>query len=247
MRNSIRSLAAFALTSALTSGTVACSKQGSQAGSTAADSAAAAGQIAAPAPDTAALPATPSAAIPAAPVAPAAPAAGSRAPTVAAPSRGTRNTHAPPPRSTDTSASRPRIKPPSRLRPEPPVPVDPVQLPGPGGAPVTPAGNSAQRRDWDAIVRLENQAKAIARSSGCGSTEQCRVAPVGAKACGGPRYYISYCARSTDSAALFRKLDQVAAAERAYNRKYNIMSTCEFAVPPTPLLSGGACTAATGK
>lgn len=242
MRNQILPLALIALTSAL-----ACSKRGSSAGDKAGDSAAANAQIAAPVPDTIAPPAAPSAVAPAAPVTPAAPSAGSRAPTAAAPPRRTPATQAPPVRGTDTPATRPGIKPPSRLRHEPPVPLDPVQLPSPGGAAATPAGGSAQRRDWDAIVQLENQAKAIAKTTGCNTVEQCGVAPVGAKACGGPRYYISYCARSTDSAALFRKLDQVAAAERAYNRKYNIASTCEFAVPPTPLLSGGACTAATGR
>lgn len=111
---------------------------------------------------------------------------------------------------------------------------DPAQsLPG--------AQPGSQEADWAAIVRLEDQAKAIAKTSGCSNVSQCRTAPVGNRACGGPRYYIAYCSASTDSAALFRKLDEVAAAENAYNRKYQLASTCEFRMPAPLALAGGEC------
>lgn len=117
---------------------------------------------------------------------------------------------------------------------------------GPGDSAPPPAGAQpgSQEADWAAIVRLEDQAKAIAKTSGCSTVSQCRTAPVGNRACGGPRYYIAYCSASTDSAALFRKLDEVAAAENAYNRKYQIASTCEYRMPAPLALSGGECRAA---
>lgn len=99
-----------------------------------------------------------------------------------------------------------------------------------------------QEGDWAAIVKLEGQAKAIARIDGCASGE-CQAAPVGSRACGGPRYYIPYCAKTTDSAALYSRLDQVAKAERAYNSKYKIVSTCEFRMPPNVEAVGGSCVA----
>lgn len=98
--------------------------------------------------------------------------------------------------------------------------------------------------DWAAIVRLEDQAKAIAKTTGCSSVSACRTAPVGNRACGGPRYYLAYCSATTDSVALFRKLDEVAAAENAFNRKYQVVSTCEFRMPGPLTLSGGECRAA---
>jgi hypothetical protein len=98
-----------------------------------------------------------------------------------------------------------------------------------------------QEADWAAILRLEDQAKAIAKTSGCATVSQCRTAPVGNRACGGPRYYIAYCSTATDSVALFRKLDEVAAAENAYNRKYQLASTCEFRMPAPLTLTSGAC------
>ena len=106
---------------------------------------------------------------------------------------------------------------------------------------------TSQQADWAAIERMEEEAKALVRTEGCNSASGCRTAPVGSRACGGPRYYLVYCAATTDSAALFRKLEQVAAAEQAYNRKYQIASTCEFREPPEVQLSGGRCMAAPAR
>jgi hypothetical protein len=115
-----------------------------------------------------------------------------------------------------------------------------------GSAPIGPGDDQVvftgdQKEDWTQIVDLENQAKALAKADGCSSAAQCRTAPVGSRACGGPRYYLVYCSQTTDSAALFRKLDAIAAAEREYNSRYQLVSTCEFRMPPTIAFSGGSC------
>lgn len=110
---------------------------------------------------------------------------------------------------------------------------------GPGDEKIVFTGD--QKADWGQIVALEDQAKALAKAGGCNAAAQCRTAPVGSRACGGPRYYIVYCAQSTDSAALFRKLDAVAAAEREYNSRYQLVSTCEFRMPPNVALIAGSC------
>jgi hypothetical protein len=112
---------------------------------------------------------------------------------------------------------------------------------GPNGDKIVLTGD--QKADWAQIVALEDQAKALVKADGCSSAAQCRTAPVGSRACGGPRYYLVYCSQTTDSAALFRKLDAVAEAERAYNERYKIASTCEFRMPPTVALSGASCQA----
>jgi hypothetical protein len=114
-----------------------------------------------------------------------------------------------------------------------PVPV------GPGGDNVVFTGD--QKADWAQVVALEDQAKALVKAGGCSNASQCRTVPVGSRACGGPRYYLVYCAQTTDSVALYRKLDAVAAAEREYNQRYQLMSTCEFRMPPNITFSGGSC------
>jgi hypothetical protein len=117
-----------------------------------------------------------------------------------------------------------------------------------GGVPVGPGGGKFvitgdQKADWAQIVALEDEAKALVKANGCSTAAQCRTAPVGSRACGGPRYYLVYCAATTDSAALFRKLDAVAAAEREFNTHYQIASTCEFRMPPNVALVAGTCQA----
>ena len=113
--------------------------------------------------------------------------------------------------------------------------------PDPGGNKVVFTG--IQKTDWAQIVALEDQAKALVKTDGCASAGECRTAPVGSRACGGPRYYLVYCSKSTDSAALYSKLDAIAAAEREFNTRYQIASTCEFRTPPSVGLSGGSCQA----
>jgi hypothetical protein len=112
---------------------------------------------------------------------------------------------------------------------------------GPNGDKIVFTGD--QKADWAQIVALEDQAKALVKPDGCSAAGECRTAPVGSRACGGPRYYLVYCSKTTDSAALFQKLDAVANAERAYNEHYQLASTCEFRMPPTVALSGGSCKA----
>lgn len=121
----------------------------------------------------------------------------------------------------------------------------PPQVPvGPGGDNVVFTGD--QKGDWGQIVALEDQAKALIKAGGCTTASQCRTAAVGSRACGGPRYYLVYCSLTTDSVALQRKLDAVAAAEKQYNAHYNLASTCEFRLPPQVAAVGGSCQAQSG-
>jgi hypothetical protein len=107
-----------------------------------------------------------------------------------------------------------------------------------------PAGATSDTGDARArIARLESEARALATLTGCTSADECRTAPVGSRGCGGPRTFIAYCAASTDTVALFRKLDELKAAEEKYNAANGIGSTCEMRMPPVPGFTGGRCTA----
>jgi hypothetical protein len=50
-----------------------------------------------------------------------------------------------------------------------------------------------------------------------------------------------YCAATTDTAALFRKLAELEAAEKEYNLESGLMSTCIMRVPPRVSIGGGSC------
>ena len=96
----------------------------------------------------------------------------------------------------------------------------------------------------EASVReLEQQARALAKADGCDRADQCASAPMGAKACGGPRTYLVYCKATTDEAALMRTLDELKRAEEEYNRTAGIMSDCSMAMRPVVRLEGRTCTA----
>jgi hypothetical protein len=116
-----------------------------------------------------------------------------------------------------------------------------AQEKGQGAQEARPA--NAQESSQERIQRLEREARALAKAGGCESSADCRAAPVGSRPCGGPRTYLVYCARTTDSVALFGKLDELARAERAHNTQQGLFSTCEFRTPPQVEASGGSCRA----
>ena len=112
------------------------------------------------------------------------------------------------------------------------------------GQDTTASGEPAPVDDRVLLARLEQEARALVQTNGCETATSCRTAPVGWRGCGGPREYVVYCPASTDSVALFRKLDDLKRAEMAYNAKAGMMSTCEMRLPPTESAQGGSCRAA---
>lgn len=95
------------------------------------------------------------------------------------------------------------------------------------------------------VQELEQKARAIARADGCDRLEQCATAPVGAKACGGPRTHLVYCKATTNEDELLGVLDELKRTEEAYNRAEGIGSDCAFIGPPSVQLDGRSCVAAT--
>ena len=169
---------------------------------------------------------------------------GARAPNASVPNASVPDAPAPdappadtgrPPAATD-SVRRPR------LTPRPPHPV-PRPMPRPESASAAAPGDTSDP-ERAAIDRLRREARALARADGCTAVAGCAVLPLGERPCGGPEEYVVYCARATDVPALERKAAALARAERAYNAKHEIMSTCEYRVAPVPLLVGGSCQAA---
>lgn len=116
--------------------------------------------------------------------------------------------------------------------------------PNPNDSNVVPAAGaqaSSEQSDRAAIEQLEAQARALAKVDGCTSSGDCAAGAIGRKACGSPRDFLVYCTKSTDTAALRAKLDEIVKAETAYNQKYNVISTCEMRVAPEVEASGGSC------
>jgi hypothetical protein len=111
------------------------------------------------------------------------------------------------------------------------------------GSPIAgPIPPVQQESDSAKVARLERESRALVHADGC-TASQCRTAPLGSRPCGGPREYLVYCAATTDSAALFAKLAELARAEEAWNQARGLASTCEYRMPPGTAVQGGRCVA----
>lgn len=117
-----------------------------------------------------------------------------------------------------------------------------VPSPPPTDTPPSRSGSAPDLRPR--LAKLEQEARALAKTDGCTGVGGCRTAPVGWRGCGGPRTYLVYCAASTDTVALFRKLKELENAERAYNATSGMMSTCDVRMPPAVKLVGQRCSEA---
>ncbi len=111
---------------------------------------------------------------------------------------------------------------------------------GPAATAVATAG-SGQAAGRAAITQLEQEARALAKVDGCAGSGQCKAAPVGAKACGGPRLWLPYCPLTTDVPALMSKLTALQGAEQQFNRTYGVVSDCSYVAEPTLTATGGGC------
>ena len=106
------------------------------------------------------------------------------------------------------------------------VPARPLQR-----VPDTIGGNRRRSRTLIRLARLERAARDLAHGTGCHAANAWRSAPMGWRGCCGPRSHLVYCATTTDSAALFGKLEALRRGEVEYNEKSGIRSTCEMRLP----------------
>ena len=93
------------------------------------------------------------------------------------------------------------------------------------------------------VQRAEQLVRSLATDSGCASAGDCASAPAGLRACGGPRFYVVYCPRLTDTARLTQALRDLRQRDSAYNVANNLVGTCEMKQPPTVALAGRVCRA----
>jgi len=105
-----------------------------------------------------------------------------------------------------------------------------------GGPPARAASNApaGEKESIKAITALIGDAA-------CDSDSQCKTLAVGAKACGGPEYYLAWSTKRTDAAALREaaKSNVIATRNMAANR--GGVSNCVFVSDP-----GAYCAAANG-
>ena len=72
---------------------------------------------------------------------------------------------------------------------------------------------------------------------------QCRVVPVGQKACGGPAAYRVYSASGDDELLIIQLAARVSAMDTEANEQFALASTCDVTPEPVVALQGGVCVA----
>lgn len=88
-----------------------------------------------------------------------------------------------------------------------------------------------QEKDHRALMDLYNTIYNFSISVSCDDANNWAYTAYGAKACGGPQGYIAY-SNQIDTDDFLKKVEAYTQAEKAYNIKWKINSTCDLPVQP---------------
>lgn len=95
-------------------------------------------------------------------------------------------------------------------------------------APVTPPANAATATD-PSLVEIGR----LIGVAACHTDDQCRIAEIGSRPCGGPESFRAWSKRDTNAQALQAQLDRYAQKRRSLHEKEGLQSTCQ--VLPRPV------------
>ncbi|MBJ6368362.1 hypothetical protein [Snuella sedimenti] len=90
---------------------------------------------------------------------------------------------------------------------------------------------SEQEKDHRELMLLFNGISSLSNSVSCTDPTDWNYTPYGAKACGGPQGYIAY-SNQIDTSLFFQKIEAYNLAEKQYNIKWSITSTCDIPQEP---------------
>lgn len=85
------------------------------------------------------------------------------------------------------------------------------------------------------------QIKQLIGTAACTSTADCCTVAIGARACGGPEYYLPWSTMATDGAALNRLAETHSAQRRAAIKASGEQSTCSIPRDPGAICVSGQC------
>ncbi len=83
------------------------------------------------------------------------------------------------------------------------------------------------------IKTAKKELNALIANTQCDTSAQCKVMPVGSKACGGPSDYVVYSTKAANEGQVSSLAKQITALEKAYNTQNEMMSTCQHLTAPS--------------
>lgn len=93
---------------------------------------------------------------------------------------------------------------------------------------------STIEEDQQELTTLKQTIEALAASSVCNNTYECKFIAMGSKPCGGPWSYLIY-SSSINEDQLKSLVINYNKKEAAYNQKWGIVSDCAVVSPPTSI------------
>lgn len=93
------------------------------------------------------------------------------------------------------------------------------------------------------LAGLDQQIRSMIGMAYADSVEQCRLAEVGRRPCGGPDYYMAYSTAAVDESALLELIADHRKLQNSYQQQNDIVGTCEVIPKPVLTLQGGRCIA----
>ena len=89
-----------------------------------------------------------------------------------------------------------------------------------------------QKSIQEKMSQLDKETKALIGSASCTTNKQCHGIGFGDKACGGFMSFRVYSDQNTDISQLKKTVDRYNKLSEQWNRENNIVSTCDYLMPP---------------
>lgn len=97
------------------------------------------------------------------------------------------------------------------------------------------------------LAKLRNDITALVGPASCANLVNCRIAPLGVNACGGPAEYIAYSWRSTEKAALETKIAEYNFALEDAQKRETPVNACVTLPEPVAACTNGRCVIPGGR
>ena len=91
---------------------------------------------------------------------------------------------------------------------------------------------TTQEQEMQQLEKMYAEISLLSVSQECNNSADWDYTAIGSKACGGPTGFIAYSLK-INTAAFLEKVKSYTNAQKEFNEKWNISSTCE--VPPAPI------------
>lgn len=94
-----------------------------------------------------------------------------------------------------------------------------------------PLDENSQKYEQAQLDQLKNSIQSEISKEKCTDANEWTFAPMGAKACGGPQFYIAYPKKM--ETAILARINDYTEKVKAFNQKYGLVSDCMMIVAPT--------------